>query len=763
MKRRRIGLSIALGSVLAFGLLLGLNPGRSAVEAASSRSTEDHIGAIADALTYLQTRQLPNGAVESDWDPGTSDDFATIKTALALAATGRPMSYLASADGNTSLDYLETRAYTYTRDLTGTLFPGRAGMIIAAAVAGDRTPHAFGQYPPTHSAAGEPIDLVAELKMAYHPATGAFSTPAKSGLTTGGANTVNQLWAIIGAAAAQETVPVTATNFFISLRESDGGWAWVTGSGGDVDMTGLAVQALLASGNIQPTDDTIQEALSFLRETQLDSGGWAGYNGDLSVDSTASAIQSIGAAGYTPATVSWATDAGHTPYDDLIALQSSNGSFGDNALGTAHAIAGLAEAPLPILGRAQRANRALTWVREQQNADGSWDGWAGPDPGATCDAVLAYASAGIDPHSVTAVGTSISAMDYLSTAASAFVTKSVDSAGKLALAVEAAEGDAHHFGGVDVVDAITSTGYDPSVGAFGVPTNTWHQSWAMLGLRAAGETIPLSATQALIELQRSNGGWKYDLTDARWNTTSPDSTGLALQALVAASVPVTHSSVVSGVTYLRDQQDVEGGWGNANATSYAMQGLLACGEDLTTEWSTEGGHNPYSALAAYQKPDGPFVDTWDSPWGLPEDNVLATSQAVPALLGAHYPVRKALEPMDGVYRGPDPDRTVASDPKVSWDNSVHVLIPFDSDLNENGSVTLTWREVGTSSWATGTVHRANGYYSTTLSLAPHGNYELQTTFADPDGVQYRTAMSNTVSLITTLARYDLFLPLVLRQ
>jgi hypothetical protein len=758
MNRRRLAFSIALGAMLTLGLLVSLSFDMAPAKAQPVQATTlEHSDVISRALAYLQTRQLDSGGIESDWTSGTADDFTTIKTVIALAAARRPLSYMTSASGYTPLDYLETQSYTYTRDMTGTVYPGRLGMVIAAAVAGEGDPHAFGQYPAGHSSAGTPLNLVEELKATYHPATGAYSTTAKGPFTSGDANTTNQLWAIVGLASVQETVPVTATDFFAGLQESDGGWAWVQGSGGDVDMTGLAVQALIASGNLEPTHTEVQEGLDFLRDTQLDSGGWAGFFGSLSADSTAAAIQALAAAGYTPTTASWATSSRRTPHDDLTGLQEANGSFGNNALATAHAIAGLAEAPVPVLGRVQRANRALTWMQEQQNPDGSWSSWGSPDPGATCDAILAYAAAGFDPDSVTASSSYFSAIDYLSATASAFVTQSADSAGKLALAVEAAGGDAHDFGGVDIVHVLTNTWYSPTVGAFGDASNSWHQAFSILGLAAAGEPVPVSATQTLTGLQRADGSW----TDA-WGFDKPGSTGLALQALAATGVPITESSVLSGVIALQDTQNTAGSWSafgspSANSTAYAIQGLLAAGEDLeATRW-LEDGHSPYNALNNLQKADGPFTLG-------PTDDFFSTRQAVPALLGVHYPFAHPLKPFVSVHRGPDPDRTVAADLSAEWSNSIDVVLPFGSDLDADGNVTLEWREVGASSWETTTVHPADGFYTATVSEKEITSHEFRATFEDPDGVQYGGHISETVVLpLYALEPHHIHLPLVTRN
>ena len=741
MRLRNLMLALALGGMLALGLALTLNAGVAPVEARPAATSVspaiDHSDAISRALAYLKTKQLPNGGIEG-WVPGTADEFTTIKTVIALAAARRPVSYLTSVSGTTPLDYLATRAITYTHDTTGTLFPGRAGMLAVAVVAGDGDPYDFGG-----------MDLIFELVNTYNPATGAYSTTARQGWTTGAASAVNQAWAILGLAAAQQTIPISATDFLIGLQEADGGWGW--GLGGDVDTTALVIQALLASGNVSPTDAKIQEGLDFLRNSQDVSGGWKSW-GFLSADSTAAAIQALVAAGYTPATECWTAAEGN-PHTALAGLQAADGSFGGNALGTAHAIAGLAEAPLPIFGRWERANRALTWMNEQQNADGSWSGWSGPDPGATCDAVLAYAAAGYDPDTVAATGSVTSALDYLSATAASYVYVSADAAGKLALAVEAAGRDAHNFGGVDIVHVLTNTWYSPTLGAFGTPTNTWHQAFAILGLAAAGEPIPISATRTLTSLQQPDGGWKYNLSSNPWNTTTPDNTGLAIQALIAAGVPPSDPSIVRGLDYLRDQQDEMGGWDNANSTAYAIQGLLAAGENLIADWSSSDGHSPYDALAAYQKPDGPFVWAWS--W--PSDNGLATWQAVPALLGVHYPYTPSgpLHTFVPVERGPDPDRIVVCAPRGRLGSDIDVTIPFGSDLDGNGTITFTWRLNG-GTWTTPLAYRADGYFTATIPGHQIGVYDLRAEFSDPDGVQ------GGPTLTTTFTIHGAFMPIVLR-
>ncbi|HEY3108812.1 MAG TPA: prenyltransferase/squalene oxidase repeat-containing protein, partial [Chloroflexota bacterium] len=359
--RRSGSLALALGLLLA-SIAPFMAVAQARAPEAVALPAPDRAAAIGRAIDSLKSRQLPGGAFEG-FTPGAADDFTTIKAVIAVAAAGRSSGTLTSAAGQSALGYLAARAtaYTHAQSGAGPLFPGRAGQLAVAVVAGDGDPTAFGG-----------MNLIAELQATYDAGSGAYATAAQEGFSSGAASTLNQLWSILGLAAAQQPVPSQASDFLISLQEKDGGWGF--GSGGDVDTTALVVQALIASGNVAPDHARVQPGLAFLRQRQAASGGWASFDA-LSADSTAVAIQALAAAGYVPATATWLTATGRTPQDDLVGLQSADGSFGGNALGTADAIPGLAEAALPLYGRAGRARLALTWLAGQQNADGSWNGF----------------------------------------------------------------------------------------------------------------------------------------------------------------------------------------------------------------------------------------------------------------------------------------------------------------------------------------------------------------------------------------------------
>ncbi len=737
MKQHKFIISIALGALLTVGLLMALvlhaAPAQAQRVLAPENPTIDNSDAISQALTYVRTQQQPDGGIDAFGMGYGSNEGGTVLTTLALAAAGHPMSWMTHiTTGKTTVDYLAAHAIGYTHQTTHTtsayLFPQQAGHLLAAVAGANEDPTNFGG-----------MDLIAQLNDTYQPATGAYSTTAREGFYTGEAEDDNQAMAILGLVAAGQQVPVTATNYLIDQQAADGSWGL-----GDPDTTAQAVMALIGSGNVEPTDAAIQKALGFFHDTQLPSGGWRPWwdTDPANADSTGWVIQALVAAGYTPATESWA-HLHNTPHTALLDLQKPDGRIGGiyaNAYSTSEAVFGLTEQPLFFLGREHRALRALTWMGALQDVDGAWPTPFGHPAGPTCDAVLAYAAAGYDPYTVKAPGSVTSAMDYLSNTAISFVSLDPSSAGKLAIAVEAAGGDADNFGGVNIVHVLTSTWYSPTTGAFGDAANSWYQAFGVMGLAAAGETIPISATQTILDLQNPDGSW----VDA-WGFDRPGSTGLALQALVAAGVPMTDTSIVSGTQALRNEQNTQGSWSafgspSVNSTALAMQGLLAAGEDLTDMKWWKGGHSPYDALADLQKSDGPFTFMLG-------DDFFSTRQAVPAQLGVHYPFSHPLKPFAPVNRGPDPDRLVAAPPRVVSGNSLDVVVPFGSDADINGEVILNWRIKG-GDWETPTLHKAEGYYTATIEVAPSAGYELQALFTDvEDGVQYEnTVTTDTVTL-----------------
>lgn len=208
-----------------------------------------------------------------------------------------------------------------------------------------------------------------------------------------------------------------------------------------------------------------------------------------------------------------------------------------------------------------------------------------------------------------------------------------DGAGKLATAMVAGEG-------CDLPTAKQITAfYDPATGRYDV--NPGYQAWAMIGVRALSQTVPAKAVQALHAMQTGDGGWPY----GSWSATSDtNGTALAVQALLAAGEAPGSQAVADGLDYLAGAQNADGGFGwdpnaappaslsDTNSTAYALQAILAAGEDPTGGRWKQGSNTPISYLLDAQMPNGGFE------WQPGSDaNQSATRQAIPGLLGRPFP------------------------------------------------------------------------------------------------------------------------------
>jgi hypothetical protein len=701
-----------LGTTLATLLLLLVS---ILVPPAAARAEDPHEAVVSAAVGYLRTRVTPEGGLDafgSGPDPSTS-----ARAIIALANAGLDQVLLANPDtGKTPLDFLISTGITYTHEPGFTdaahLFPGNAGLTIAALAAAGRDPR---------EAAG--TDLVVQLEKTLW-ATGAYSTTATAGFTTGEALAPNQAWAILGLSMAGRVVPLEGITYLVSMQDPDGGWL-----AGDPDTTGLAIVALMSTGQVDTTAQAIVRGLSFLRRTQLPNGGWrpAWDTEPLNADSTAWAIQAFLACGYSPPLAVWNSSK---PEATLASLQQADGSLGGqyaSAYSTAEALLGLNASPL-LLSPALRIERGLAWLADQARDPAL-------TPGMAVDIATAFAAAGYDPRTVAAANGSL--MARIASQASEYARGSVDQAGKLAMLLSSA-GGGQLAADVDLA-AIIASDYEPSVRAYGVVTNTYHQAYGLLGTAASATEIPDGAADALLSLQQPDGGWKYDLSEAPWNTTTPDNTGLAVQALLAAGITTDEPGVQRAFQYLRLTQDAQGGWGNANATALALQALVAAREN-PSNWTTTGDRTPLLALAHFGKLDGPAVWMWESPFGPPVDNVMATVQYVPALAGKPILVPGlSLSPYQRIGRGPDPDRLIIGELRFALrDGQVHVSLSVSSDQDGDATVTLAWLAPGMTAWADATVPtRSRGEISARLPESTPGCYLFRVIIHDPDGLEHQ--------------------------
>ncbi|MCW5849429.1 MAG: terpene cyclase/mutase family protein [Anaerolineae bacterium] len=288
------------------------------------------------------------------------------------------------------------------------------------------------------------------------------------------------------------------------------------------------------------------------------------------------------------------------------------------------------------------AATALNWLRARQQADGSFASETFR-VGLTLDVVLAASAAGEDVGAWRTEG-GRTVLDFLAAGGAAYLDQGgAREAGKLLAGVVAAGGQPHAFGGRNLVQAVQATYH---AGRFG--QSHWDQAWAILGLAAAGEVIPDEAVQTLLAAPTPEGGWAFA---PGMGEADVDTTGLALQALAAASAPHDHPSLQNARLFLSRQQNDDGGFpahratqtasragsaaspSNAPSTALAVMGLLAIGTDPLAPGWQKGGRTPLDALLALQGPDGGLRGAAG-----PND-VQATAQALPALLGKVYPLR----------------------------------------------------------------------------------------------------------------------------
>lgn len=309
-----------------------------------------------------------------------------------------------------------------------------------------------------------------------------------------------------------------------------------------------------------------------------------------------------------------------------------------------------------------QVDKAVGYIRGQQQPDGSFAGFG---PGSTADAILALAAANQNIAEIKQ-GSGASPVEYIRSQASTTASDAGVSAKFLIAALVA--GQSPTFEGVDLAVNVEQS-YNQQTAQYGKDVTT--HAYSLIGLVAAGRTPKAEAVEALKKLQLPDGGWSFDGTAATGSDTN--TTSLAVQALKATGD--TSDAISKAIAYYKTQQNGDGGFpysqssqfGNAsdaNSTALSIQALIAAGESLQN-WS-RGSQNPAQRLAAFQNESGAFryQDTQ------PEDNALATYQAVPALVGKTLPLEGIVIAFPDVpSASPDPSASASPAPSTSPDPS----------------------------------------------------------------------------------------------
>lgn len=140
----------------------------------------------------------------------------------------------------------------------------------------------------------------------------------------------SHIWSIITLDAADAEYDVEgAINHLIRQQKNDGGYAWgnddTPDESGDPDMTGMGLVALANHRDIEGVDEAIEKALNYLKESQLETGGFASWGSD-NVNSVATVISGLVAVGEDVLSEPWTKD-GNTMLDALRRFMLDDGSF----------------------------------------------------------------------------------------------------------------------------------------------------------------------------------------------------------------------------------------------------------------------------------------------------------------------------------------------------------------------------------------------------------------------------------------------------
>ena len=339
------------------------------------------------------------------------------------------------------------------------------------------------------------------------------------------------------------------------------------------------------------------------------------------------------------------------------------------AVAAGPAIATVAAAPssttLPTLPQVSSAQEGATWLATQLTSGGyipSTTTPGTPDLASTANAVLALASAGIDPTGA------LNALDYLESQLGSYVTVAgSDGPGQLALLILDAHAlgvDPRSFGGTDLVSRLLATEQTSGAdaGLFGAQDPTYNgayrQGLSLAALAAVGVTDPsqVGPAESWLETQQCpDGGWTSyiaaanpcDGDPAGYEGPDTNSTALAVEGLEAQGA-LAPTAAANALRFITGAQDSDGGWGyepdsssapgstDPDSTALVVQAVLALGQSPSASVFQQGSNDPASALLSFQLTSGSGSGAFFYP-GTSDPDLLATYQAVPAAADVTFP------------------------------------------------------------------------------------------------------------------------------
>lgn len=180
----------------------------------------------------------------------------------------------------------------------------------------------------------------------------------------------------------------------------------------------------------------------------------------------------------------------------------------------------------------------------------------------------------------------------------------------------------------------------------------------------SGDIEIQKAIEFILQKQNSNGSFE----------SSVDLTSAAIQALLQfEDVNNVSSAIAKAKSFLKNEQESNGGWDNVYATSWALQAMNALGES----WS-KNGNLPEDYLANEQQTDGGVLNFSQSK----NDRIWATSYAIPAVLGKSWNdiLRSVSRPKEKISSGSSDD--------FDSEETATTTIPLFEEIGEVATSTL---------------------------------------------------------------------------
>ena len=340
--------------------------------------------------------------------------------------------------------------------------------------------------------------------------------------------------------------------------------------------------------------------------------------------------------------------AGAAPLAIAVLAVAAVGAF-TSSPGTARATGGSTStthtprilASSPVVSSSASAARArvdvsreISFLAHAQNSDGGFGGARGRHSSELYSAwaAMGLAAAGRDPLSLTQAGHSV--LDSIR--AEAATLEGAGDEERTILALRACGVSVHALPGGDPLGKLMSA--RASDGSFGQLVDT--TTFAIFALRAAGrpasDPVVRAAGRWLEGQQNPDGGFSFATRGAQEDV---DDTAAALQGVIDAGGG-GGPAVRRAVAFLRHAQNPDGGYAqqvggasNAQSTAWAVQGLIAAGQDVSAV--TRGGsRSPLAYIESLLAPDGSVRYSRTSA----QTPVWVTAQALIAFAGKPFPI-----------------------------------------------------------------------------------------------------------------------------